>query len=83
MLDSRKWRATTASAPKMSAMPDRRQALATMLGTMRLEDAEPSPEMLALAEQWARGELSTAELEQAAQRAAAGRPLTQAAETAA
>jgi len=67
----------------MSAMTDRDQALATMLGSMRLENAEPSPEMTALAEQWARGELSTAELEQAAQRAAAGQPLTQPAQTAA
>ena len=75
--------ATTGERPKMSAMTDRDQALATMLGSMRLENAEPSPEMIALAEQWARGELSTAELEQAAQRAAAGQPLTQPAQTAA
>ena len=67
----------------MSAMTDRHQALATMLGSVRLEDAEPSPEMLALAERWARGEISTAELKQAAQRAAAGAPLEQPAPTAA
>ena len=67
----------------MSAMPDRHQALATMLGSVRLEDAEPSPEMLALAERSARGELTTAELKQAAQRAAAGAPLEHPAETAA
>ena len=39
---------TTGERPKMSAMTDRDQALATMLGLVRLEDAEPSPEMLAL-----------------------------------
>lgn len=67
----------------MSAMTDRHQALATMLGSVRLEDAEPSPEMLAIAERWARGEITTAELKQAAARAAAGEPLTQPTETAA
>lgn len=64
-------------------MIDRHQALATMLGSVRLEDAEPSPEMLALAERWAEGKLSTAELRDAAGQAAAGEPLTQTAPTAA
>ena len=59
----------------MSAMPDRQQALAAALGSVRLEDAEPSPEMLALGERWARGEFTTAELKEAAQRAAAGQPV--------
>lgn len=54
-----------------------------MLGSVRLEDAEPSPEMLALAERWAEGKLSTAELRNAAGQAAAGEPLTQTAPTAA
>ena len=83
MPEARTAAAATAAPPKMSAMTDRDQALATMLGSMRLENAEPSPEMVALAEKWARGELSTAELEQAAQRAAAGQPLTRPAQTAA
>ncbi len=64
-------------------MIDRHQALATMLGSVRLEDAEPSREMLALAERWAEGKLSTAELRDAAGQAAAGEPLTQTAPTAA
>jgi len=74
---------TTAACPKMRAMIDRHQALATMLGSVRLEDAEPSPEMLALAERWAEGKLSTAELRDAARHAAAGEPLTETAPTAA
>ncbi len=67
----------------MRAMVDRHQALATVLGSVRLEDAEPSPEMLALAERWADGKLSTAELRDAARRVAAGEALTQTAPTAA
>lgn len=74
---------TTPACPKMRAMIDRHQALATMLGSVRLEDAEPSPEMLALAERWAEGKLSTAELRDAARHAAAGEPLTETASTAA
>lgn len=56
----------------MRAMTDRRQALAAALGSVRLEDAEPSPEMLELGEQWARGEITTDQLKAAAARAAAG-----------
>ena len=60
----------------MRAMTDRRQALAAALGSARLEDAEPSPEMLELGERWARGEITTDELKAAAARAAAGKPIT-------
>ena len=67
----------------MSAMTDRRQALAAALGSVRLEDAEPSPEMLALGERWARGEITTDELKAAAQRAAAGQPVDTSAPSAA
>jgi hypothetical protein len=58
----------------MSAMTDRRQALPAALGSVRIEDAEPSPEMLELGERWARGEITTDELKAAAPRAAAGEP---------
>ncbi len=63
-------RAVATGTPRV--LIDRHQALATMLGSVRLEDAEPSPEMLALAERWAEGKLSTAELRDAAGQAAAG-----------
>lgn len=58
----------------MSAMTDRRQALDAVHGSVRLEDAEPSAEMLALGERWARGEITADELAAAATRAAAGEP---------
>jgi Antitoxin VbhA len=60
----------------MRDMTDRRQALAAALGSVRLEDAEPSPEMLELGERWARGEITTEEVKAAAARAAAGEPVT-------
>ena len=69
--------------PKMSAMTDRRQALAAALGSVRLEDAEPSPQMQALGERWARGEITTDELRAAAERAAAGQPVDASAPSAA
>ena len=57
-------------------MDDRQQALAEVLGSVRLEDAEPGPEMRAMLERWADGELDDAELAELAKRAAAGQPLS-------
>ena len=74
---------TTSGRPKMRVMTDRHQALAAVLGSVRLEDAEPSPEMQALGERWARGEITDDELKAAAQRAAAGQPVDTSAPSAA
>ncbi|MGO9908803.1 MAG: antitoxin VbhA family protein [Solirubrobacteraceae bacterium] len=56
-------------------MVDRRQALEDVLGSARLEGAEPGPEMRALLARWADGELSTEQLDELAKRAAAELPL--------
>ena len=57
-------------------MDDRQHALAEVLGSVRLEDAEPTPEMRAALDRWADGELDDAELAELARRAAAGEPLS-------
>jgi Antitoxin VbhA len=57
-------------------MDDRRHALAEVLGSVRLEDSEPTPEMRAALDRWADGELDDAELAELARRAAAGEPLS-------
>jgi hypothetical protein len=54
-------------------MTEREQALAEVLGSVHLEDAEPGPEVRAALEAWAVGELSTDDLNEIAERAAAGR----------
>jgi hypothetical protein len=53
----------------------RKAMLAEVLGSTRLEDAEPSMEMRSVLEDWADGRVSTDELEAVAKRAAAGEPL--------
>jgi hypothetical protein len=61
----------TTTRLKWRAMIDRYQEFVSVLGSLRLEGAEPSPEMIALGEAWGRGELTTAELEAATDRIAA------------
>ena len=46
-----------------------------MLGSARVEGAEPGPEMRAILERWADGELGTEQLDELVKRAAAGLPL--------
>lgn len=58
----------------MHVVTDRYQEFAAVLGSVRLEDAEPTPEVIALGEAWARGELTADELAAAAKQAAAGQP---------
>jgi hypothetical protein len=55
-------------------MTDRYQEVLSVLGSVRLEGAQPSPEVVALGEAWARGELTADDLDAAAQRLAAGQP---------
>lgn len=55
--------------------------LAEVLGSARLEDAEPSAQMRSVLEDWADGRVSTNELEAIAGRAAAGEPLRAAGST--
>lgn len=59
----------------MSGVSDREQQLRAVLGSSRLEGAEPSREAQALLEQWAAGELDDTDLARLATRAAAGEPL--------
>jgi hypothetical protein len=54
-------------------MTEREQVLAEVLGSVRLEDAEPGSEVRAALEGWAAGELSTDDLNEIAERAATGR----------
>jgi len=56
-------------------MVDRHQALDAVLGSVRLEDAEPSREVVAALRQWADGGLNADELAVLAARAAAGEPM--------
>jgi Antitoxin VbhA len=55
-------------------MTTRRQQFDSALGSMRLEDAEPDPEVIAAGEAWVRGEMTAEDLDAAAKRAAAGLP---------
>jgi len=57
-------------------MTDRYQEFISALGSMRLEGAEPDPEVIALGERWARGELDADDLAAMAEQAAAGLPMT-------
>jgi len=57
-------------------MTDRYQEFISVLGSLRLEGAEPDPEVIALGERWARGELDADDLAAMAERAAAGLPMT-------
>jgi hypothetical protein len=57
-------------------MTDRYQEFLSVLGSVRLAGAEPRPEVIALGERWARGELDADDLAAAAKQAAAGLPLT-------
>jgi len=58
----------------VGAVTDRFQEVLSILGSVRLEGAQPSPEVVALGEAWARGELTADELDAAARRIAAGQP---------
>jgi len=60
---------------KSDHMVDRHQALDAVLGSVRLEDAEPSREVVAALRQWADGGLNADELAVLAARAAAGEPM--------
>ncbi|HEX3974976.1 MAG TPA: antitoxin VbhA family protein [Solirubrobacteraceae bacterium] len=62
-------------------MTDRYQEFLSVLGSVRLAGADPSPEVIALGMRWASGELATAELDAAidqmataAKQAVAGEP---------
>lgn len=55
-------------------MTDRHQQFASVLGSMRLEDAEPDSEVIAAGEAWVRGEMIADDLTAEAKRAAAGLP---------
>lgn len=58
----------------MIAMTDRRQEFVSVLGSLRLEDAEPDPDVIAAGEAWVRGEMTADDLAAAAKAAAAGLP---------
>ena len=47
-------------------MTDRRQEFVSVLGSLRLEDAEPDPEVIAAGEAWVRGEMTADDLAAAA-----------------
>jgi hypothetical protein len=55
-------------------MTDRYQEFLSVLGSLRLEGAEPSPEVIALGERSVRGEFDGDDLAAAAEQAAAGLP---------
>ncbi len=57
-------------------MTDRYQQFLSALGSMRLEGAEPDPEVIALGMGWVRGELDEDDLAAYAKQSAAGLPLT-------
>ena len=59
----------------MGEVTDRYQEVLSVLGSVRLEGAQPSPEVVALGEAWARGEVTADDLDAAARRIAAGQPL--------
>ena len=69
------WHATDPGSSINGAVSSRREVLAEVLGSVRLEHLEPSPEMLAVLERWAEGTLSDDELGEFAARAAAGKAL--------
>ena len=57
-------------------MAARYQQFLSALGSMRLDGAEPDPEVIALGMGWARGELDADDLAAYAKQSAAGLPLT-------
>jgi hypothetical protein len=73
---------TTPDAPigraarrRLRGVSTREQLLAEVLGSVRLEDAEPSAELRAALDQWAAGELSLDDLGEIAKRTPASDPL--------
>jgi hypothetical protein len=61
---------------KFNAMVDRYQQFLSAIGSMRVESAEPDPEVIALGMGWVRGELDADDLAAYAEQSAAGLPLT-------
>ncbi len=53
-------------------MLDREKALQAVLGSCRLEGAEPSPDTLRVMQRWAAGEITSEQLGELAKRAAGG-----------